>query len=228
MALTRTFFGINQDVSGTPVTQLQKTIDSTGYEFIIVAVSWEGAPDTCTVADNKGNTYTPLPRIDNTFNNDISAQMFYGSGGTPGASHTITATFDGVYCEIAVWGMHASAGTVAIDQHIEAQGNVFAATDLGDLVNTAAACSFLHAHGYASQTGSPGTGWTEDSEANNNYCESRGPDATATIACEWTFTGNQYFAGVAASFKESAGGGGSTIYNRKVLGSPIFNSRVLN
>jgi hypothetical protein len=213
MALTRTFLGINQDTSGTPAASIAVTVNSTGYEFVVVAVSFEGSPTTVTVTDNKGHSYTNHPRMDNTFNNDISAQMSYGSGGTAGASHTITATFGASrpYCEIDVWGVHSdNASTIAADAHTEAQGDAFSTPDAGSLVNAATAVSFCHGHGYAVQTGTPGTGWTEDSEANNNYAQSRGPDAAGTYDPSWTWTGNQAWCAVAASFKESAGGGGST------------------
>lgn len=214
MALTRAYLGQNQDTSGTPTATLAVTVNSTGYEALCVAVSWEGDPTTCTVTDNKSSpTYTNHPRVDETSTNDISAQMSYVTIGSPGSSHTVTATFGASrpYCEITVWGIHSTtADAIAADAHTEASGAAFVDPDAGSLVNGATAVSFCHGHGYASQTGTPGTGWTEDSDANNNYNQSRGPDAAGTYDPVWTWTGNQAWAGVAASFKETAGGGGGS------------------
>lgn len=213
MAYTRTYFGVNQDTSGTPAASLALTFDSTGYTHIVVACSHEGAASTITFSDNKSSgSFTEKGVFSNTFNNDIHQEMGWVKIGSPGASHTVTATFGASrpYCEIDVWGIHADTGEITEEDYTQAVGDTFVSPDAGDLVNSATAHCFAHYHGYVSQTGLPGTGWTEDSDANNNYNQSR-TDAAGTRNTAFTWTGVGQWTGAGISFIESAGGGGGSI-----------------
>lgn len=212
MALSKVFLGkLKNDFGGD--TLVLPTFDSTGYESIVVFAKHEGSPTAITVDDNKGSgTLTPRTKVNHS-NGDLSGQMHHGTIGTPGSSHVVTIHFAApsgyIYGE--VWGIHSStAAAIAYDTESVAQGSG-TAHDAGSLTTSAAAASFQAVSGYAVQSHSPGTGWTEDTtvdaDAGYNYGESRTDASAGTFDPTCTSDTSSDFCAVSASFKESAGGG---------------------
>lgn len=204
-ALSKAYLGSNQEDPQT--TTISVTVDSTGYTHLVVFVKHEQEPNTITVADNKGSgAYNMLTKVDHT-NNDLSSRMGWVKIGTPGATHTITATFGSAktYRAIAVWGVNSGTGELALDVESTAQGTG-TAIDAGSLVTTAATVSFMGVGPYALVTYTAGSGWTEDLD-NVIHAQSRS-DASGTLDPVCTASSSMNWTANSASFKEAAGGGG--------------------
>lgn len=226
MALTKALLGqLKDDASGTGLTV---TVNSTGYEFLVVFFKHEGAPSVITVTDNKGSgTLTPLTKVNHT-NADLSGQMHHKIIGTPGSGHDVTFTLAAAraFRFGEVWGIHSStAATIVYDNNESFAQGSDTAHDAGSLTTTAAAASFQAVSGYAVQAHSPGTGWTEDTTndatAGYNYGESRTDASPGTFDPTCTSDTSSDFCAVSASFRESAGGGGGGTTNagfRSLLG----------
>ncbi len=159
MALTKALLGSNT-TGDTSSTTIAVTVNSTGYTHIVCFVKHEGAPTTITAADNKGSgSYNLLTKVDHS-NGDISSRIEWVKIGTPGTSHTITATFGASrpYRRLICWGVNSGTGELALDVEATNQGNG-ASQDAGSLATSAATVSFMGVGEYISTTYTPGSGW---------------------------------------------------------------------
>lgn len=217
MALTRAFLGyLKVDASATTI---DVTVNSTGYTHVAVFVKHETAPTTITLSDNKGSpAFTQLTKVNHT-NNDLSGQLQWVKIGTPGATHTITATF-GVsvpFRHIGVWGILADSGQIAMDVEAVAQASAATTHDAGTLTTTAATVSVMAVGPYNTVTYTPGAGWTEDVD-DGLYGESRADASAGTLDPVCTSSAALSTVLCSASFLEIGGGGG---------GSPIMGHMIL-
>lgn len=207
-ALTKTFLGSDVTGDATPVTEFAVTVDSTGQTHVVCFVKHEGSATTITIADNKGSgAFNLLTKVDHS-NNGLSSRLAWVKIGSPGTSHTITATYGAgkTYSRMACWGINSGTGDIALDVEASASGNG-TAVDAGSLATTAATVSFM---GVGESTGTaytPSTGWTEDLDS-SIYGASRA-DASGTLDPACTSDASMDWTSNAASFNETGGGGGS-------------------
>lgn len=97
--------------TGGGTTETTGAVDTTGADFIAVAVIGDGDPGTLTVSDSKSNIYTPLTR---QVQDPKFAQLFYVFNPTVGSGHTFTATGSvDIFCSI---GVQAFSGVASFDQ----------------------------------------------------------------------------------------------------------------
>lgn len=208
MAISKTFrnfsfSGASPNAADVVTSVTSAAFDSTGEKAVVVWVKHEGAPTTITLSDNKGNTYTPLTKVDHS-NNDLSSQIAYVlSPGSVGTGHTITATFGAarVYVRLAVWTITANAAPT-LDTSVQTAGNG-TTPNAGNLVTSAASVSFLGVGEYSTVTFTPGAGWTEDVDNFSHAC-SRADASAGTVAASSTSSGAMDWSANAASFVESA------------------------
>lgn len=210
MAISRTYLStFNNSGLGSTTALTSGTFNSTGYKYLAVVFKWEGGDTTITVNDNKGSgDYTNLDKA-NHANGDLSASGAYQLIGTPGTGHTVTINFASARSWIfaAVYGIAVDT-TMSLDVQDKNTGTG-TAVDAGTLATTAATVSMQMTGGYTGLSVTPGSGWTEDIDSDNNQAQSRA-DASGTLDPACTLSVSSAWASVAASFKEGSGGGGGT------------------
>lgn len=214
-ALSKAFLGSTSlDTSSTTVAV---TVNSTGYTHIVFYVKHEGAATTISANDNKGSgAYNILTQVNHS-SGDLNGVMGWVKIGTPGTSHTVTVTFGATkpYHRMLVWGVNSGTGELALDVESVAQGNG-TAVDAGSLATTAATVSFMGTGEYTITTFTPGSGWTEDIDS-KTHGQSRS-DASGTINPVCTSGAAMDWVASAASYKETGGGGGSTVRTLSLMG----------
>lgn len=215
MSLSKAFLGsTNADSTSTTIAV---TVDSTGYTHVVCFVKHEGAATTITGADNKSSgAFNQLTKVDHS-NGDLSSRLLWVKIGSPGTSHTITATFGAsrLYRRLACWGVNSGTGELELDVEATAQGSS-ATPDAGSLATTAATVSFMGVGEHDVVTYTPGSGWTEDLDS-SIHAQSRA-DASGTLDPTCTSSGGMDWTANAASFKEAAGGGGATVRTLMMMG----------
>lgn len=203
MSLTKTFSIVaNNAASGTTLTT--GTFDSTGYTHLVVFCKHEGAPTTISVTDNKSSgTLTGLTKVNHS-NGDLSVQLHHADIGTPGTGHTVTMTLAAsrAFRDCEVW-LVGSAGTVTLDVQAAGGQGTGTAADAGTLTTSAASVSFMGvSEDTAAATYTPSSGWTEDSDTNENFTASRADATSGTFDPSCTVSTSVDWAAVAASFIE--------------------------
>jgi hypothetical protein len=225
MALTRTFAIVGQNAaSGTGLTT--GTFSSASQKYLVVFCKHEGAPTTITATDNKGSTLTGLTKVSHS-NGDLSVQLFHGAIGTPGTGHTVTMTLAAAraFRDVKVWVINAD-GTVALDVQAAGGQGTSATADAGTLSTSAAAISIMGAsEDTAARTYTPSSGWTEDSDENENFGASRSDASAGTFDPSCTISGSCDWVAVAAAFIESGGAAAGQPYRKRTGGVPGMGSR---
>lgn len=200
-------------------TSIAATIDSTGYTHAVVYVKHEGVSVSITLSDNKSSpTWNSTPKVTHA-NGDIEGQLFWVKIGSPGASHTITATLGAsrAFRAMVVYLINAS-GNIEQDAEAHASGTG-TAVDAGTLSTTGVSVlSFMITGPYNTGSHTPSTGWTEDFDTAastvNMWAGSRGPETTTPIDPAETWTLNDAWVTSAISFREVTSGamvGSSTL-----------------
>lgn len=208
MAISKTFrnfsfSGASPNAADLVTSVTSAAFDSTGEKAVVVWAKHEGAPTTITLSDNKGNTYTPLTKVDHS-NNDLSSRIAYVlSPGSVGTGHTVTVTLGAArpYIRLAVWTITAGAAPT-LDTSVQTSG-ASATPNAGNLVTSAASVSFLGVGEYAAVTFTPDAGWTEDVDNASHVC-SRADASSGTFAASSTASASMSWVANAASFVESA------------------------
>lgn len=122
----------------TPLASV--AIDTTGATLIVVLASAAGiGPQTLSVADNKGNTWSPLTAIQQTNSNACRVQLYYTIPTSVGAGHTFTVTatgtgFGGTGVEVACFS--GTAASSVFDQQNGAQFNIGTSIQAGNITPT--------------------------------------------------------------------------------------------
>lgn len=100
---------------GTTVTT--SAIDTTGADFLVVAVSYYGSTSNAdpALSDSKGNTWTALTARELGFNN-AAAKIFYCKPTSVGSGHTFTADRTNTYPTISVSAFSGVKATSPFDQ----------------------------------------------------------------------------------------------------------------
>jgi hypothetical protein len=212
MALTHVFTN-DQDQAASGTSIPNNSFSSAGYTHIVVWGKHEGTATTMSASDNKGTVFTPLTKISHS-NNDLHSQLFWGQIGTPGTTHIATMNFLAARTNRHVAAWLINAPTLELDQETGAQGSG-TSHDAGSLSTSAAAIIIMASAGYTTQTFTPTTGWTEDSEFANNFKGSRNEASAGTFDPAATATGNAAWAAVAAAFTEV--GASPLLISRSVL-----------
>lgn len=210
-------------------------VDTTGADLIVVAITTNSG--TPTLSDSKSNTYTLVSGYPHVNAGD-SLYLYYKENPTVGAGHTITITAStgGSFVTIQAGAWSGNAASSSVDQATFATGSS-SAPNSGNVTTTQAAELIIGAFTLAtgsnitwadagsnvviSQSGDGGSGGVAALtarivSATGSYAASAG---TGGVSGAWV-------AGV-VTFKGTAGGGGATIYNRKIFESAIFNNRVI-
>lgn len=215
MALTKLFISITDNGTGTGGTSA--SFDSTGYTHIVVYSKYEsGGTTTTTISDNKSTTgWASLTEAYNA-TGDVATRLTWAQIGSPGTGHTVTLTLGAsrVGVRHGIWLINAP-GAIELDVQSTGTGNS-TACDAGSLVTTAATVSFMGVGETDTVTYTAGGGFTEDADA-SSYMGSRSDATSGTYDPTATATSTMQFAAVAASFKEAAGGGGTTLWAQSLL-----------
>lgn len=208
MALSKTLLGSTTSSDGTPFTTMSVNgVNTTGMTHVVVYTKHEGAATTITVSDNKSSgTYNSLTKETHS-NTDFHAQLHWVKLGTPGTSSNFTMTMASrTWGQIIVWGVTSGTGELAVDVEAAGGEGTSTAPDAGSLVTTTATASFMGVGEYSGATYTASAGWTEDVD-NSGFGASR-TDASGTLDPAATASTSIPWVAVAASFKESGGGGG--------------------
>lgn len=205
MSLSKSFAtGIKADASSTSITS--GAFNSTGFTHLVIFVKHEGATTTITPSDNAGSTgWASLTKQGDTGSGSWG-QFHWVKIGTPGASHTVTATFGAArnFRGLLVWLVNATTGVIVLDDESTANGGT-TAVDAGSLDTTGVSVvSFMGVAESTEATFTQGTGWSEDFDT-NTYGQSRGPETTSPIDPVCTCDTVQDWAACAASFREGEG-----------------------
>lgn len=209
MAITKAYLGSNsEDIQAGTIAV---TVDSTGYTHIACFAKHETTPSSViTVSDNKGSGAYNMLTAESHGTDPIAGVIGWVKIGTPGTSHTVTASFDGGtasvdYRRIHVWGINAGTGEISVDAQATAEGSG-TTPDAGSLVTSAATVSFMGVGEFAATTYVPSSGWTEDYDANSSFVASRADASSGTFDPFCTSSSMSWIC-CAASFKESSGTG---------------------
>lgn len=229
MAITKTYLGSNSDdiQAGT----IAVTVDSSGYTHIACFAKHETTPTSViTVADNKGSGAYNMLTMQSHGTDPIAGVIGWVKIGTPGTSHTVTASFDAGtasvdYRRIHVWGINAGTGDISVDAQTTATGSG-TTPDAGSLVTSAATVSFMGVGEFAATTYTPSSGWTEDYDANSSFAASR-EDASSGTFDPFCTSSSMSWICCAASFKESAGAGPGAGSDSSVVGMTESTSNLI-
>lgn len=107
-------------------------IDTTGATLIVVTASAAGiGPQTLSVSDNKGNTWTALTAQEQTSSNSARVQLYYTIPTSVGSGHTFTVTATGTGFGGTGVEVEAFSGTAASSVFdVENQGQVNASATI--------------------------------------------------------------------------------------------------
>lgn len=96
------------------------SVDSTGGNLVVVAVSSYDLTSAPTVSDSKGNTYNALTA--RVYAGSHRVQLFYAENATVGSGHTFTVTGSTSYASISVNVFSGAKSSGAFDQQNGAAG----------------------------------------------------------------------------------------------------------
>lgn len=213
------------DISATTLN-LTAT-DTTGSEGAILFACHEGAPTTYTwtsLSGGSGGTFASLGTVNGTVGGgagDLSINVTFVRGFTPGASHIFRVTFGatrpfryggGIVLSGSFDASHVAA-TTQTAEGIDGSSIPPDSVDAGSLVTDAAAYLLQTSCNYSGATMTNGAGWTTKSNAvGGRHFQARNEASSGTFDPIHTLSGSgNPFVTVAAAIKEAAGGGGSTV-----------------
>lgn len=213
--------------SGTSQATTGVTTAASGSTFVILAI-WDTTSFT-SIADSKGNTYTLMNTELAWGIGNAKSRMYYCANGTGGASHTATLTISGtgslLVCFLEITGA-ATASFDTSNRQTDA-ASPFVAPSLSN-----AQAASMYVAGEVGDSGSnpatlaESTGFTVQSAATETNGASFYTGGLATLivasiasrAASFTQTGSNNTAVWEAIFKESAGGGGTTVKQLAAMG----------
>ncbi len=194
--------------TGTVGTSLVVTFDSStagGNLIFVGAANDGGSADVVTsITDNKSNTYTFIAGASQYSRH---GEGWYAKNISGGASHAVTINFTGNAAFVGQILEYSGLDTTA---PLDASGSGFgdSTTVTFNIITTNADDTIV---GFVYGTGAawtPGSGYTERSDANNGATEDKNVASTGTYAVNWTNTGVVWVA-EGAAFK--AAGGAATV-----------------
>lgn len=92
--------GVNGGTTGS--------IDTSGANLLVIALSWYHSGTEPTVSDSKSNTWSGLLKSNTAF---TASKIYYCQGGTVGSGHTFTASGTGSYSSMCVLAFSGAAVT---------------------------------------------------------------------------------------------------------------------
>lgn len=214
MAISKAFaVRAANDASGTILTS--GTFNSTGFTHLVVFTKHEGTTTTITPSDNKNSVgWASLTKVDNA-NSDLTTQLHWAKIGSPGTSHTVTMTLSAAraFRRLGVWLMNADSGQAGLVVEATNQGSTGTAIDAGSLATgSVSTVSFMGVGEYNVSTYTPGTGWTQDWDIQeedglgvSSFGQSRA-DSSGTLDPVCTQSTSNAWNANAASFTEIIGG----------------------
>jgi hypothetical protein len=207
------------------------TINSTGADFLVVAVAYFSIGSAPSVTDNKSNTWVQRTAYLNTISGADAVEIWYLQNGAVGSNHQISVGTSR-YNTISVEGFSGSA----TNPYDTESGNIGDSTaGQPGSITPAGANELLIAALASDSTNTGGTGIDSSftlTDTNNggtsgiNFGGSIAyliDSSGSAIDPTWSWTGTGNFATSIASFKAAAGGG-FTAVNRRTLG-PRVGSR---
>lgn len=183
-----------------------------------VGVVWETDATPPTISDSKLNAYTQIGvvrRVSTAFN--AHCGLWYKENGVGGSSHTFTAAKSSGFCAVFAAEITGALTASALDQQNGAADDTATPVTSGDITTTQADELLI---GFSGVEGSADVAFT----ANNSFTkllEQTSPSfwqgvlgyriVSATLTTEWSVgvTNLVRGAGLVASFKAAAGGGGA-------------------
>ena len=194
----------SNDTSGTILTT--SGIDTTGYDAAVIFYKHESTATTQTPTDSETNSWTSLTLEDHG-TSGLHGQLHWAPLATTNVSHTFTITLGAArdFRDIRIWLIDSGGETVELDVQVtDSSTSNSDPVDAGDLITTEETVSVMGVAGFVpGLTYTPGTGWTEDSDINNNYSQSRHDLAAETLPAECTVSANTDWVAVAAAFRIS-------------------------
>lgn len=211
----------SQVPSGTSVATSAFATQPTAGSTVVVGVFWgidTATPNTPTVTDNAGNTYTPIGS--NVGDDNRRGRLFEAHNIQTAASFVVTATFGANAIDLMVGageikGAHLTAPIDLVGGQQQASaGPTTDAITTGNLGTPSEAGEFVF--GIASGQTWPdnmaaGTGFTQldDSSGNNRtVSEYLIQGAAAAVACTWTWDTTHSVVSLGVTVKPAAAGGG--------------------
>lgn len=225
-----TYVGTNNNVNTGSGTTLSLTYSATAGSLIVIWNKHEGTPTTITNSDGT-NTFSAGTKVNHS-NNDLSSQWHYLLVGLSGSlTYTQTLAASRAFRTIILFE-YSYTGTASLDQQATAQGSS-TAPNSGNLTTTGTDQVSFGGYGeYSTATvtnplinGAAADGSVLLGSGNFTAAWRKTFAATYTGAASCTLSGSADWICNQISFKATAGG--ATIYTRKPLTSPIFNSRIL-
>jgi hypothetical protein len=207
-------------------------VDTSGANTLFAVVAADEADAVPTLSDSKGNTWVALTARNNPGGGNISEQItYYAKNATVGAGHTFTANSGGasVHTGISVSAFSGGDTTAPFDVENGNTGIGTGGVSTGSITPSEANTLVIATLGFyfTPATISIDNGFTignqnDFSAVENNHgtCIAyKIQGAAAAVNPAFTTGGsNCYLVAEIASFKEGAGGGGSTAKNLTLLG----------
>lgn len=235
-AIVQTGYAANTSGATISVTLTGVTAGNT----LVAHVGWgdSSGSNTCSVSD--GTSYSVGDTKRRNTADTQSGEVFYLENAGAG-SHTIQATIspgEG-FLLLRVAELSGLATSSSLDKAVGQPQNAPGTTS--NAVSSSASAATTNANdfvlGFSENTSqldpgtgtlTAGTGYTISGTNVMMGLESKSVAATGAQTATFTQSVNNNRVTHVVAFKESGGGGGATIYTRKPLVSPIFNSRVIN
>jgi hypothetical protein len=214
-------------------------LPSTGNLIVVCGGAYltTNAGRTFTLSDNQGNTYTRQAFLEGSGN--IAVAIWTAPVTTSAGTFTLTAT---------------NAGTLNVDEYQSIAALEISGHDTGTLLEVAAVTNSGSSTGPSANLAdttndclkiatctaanvvninSANNGFTlfDDAYTQNSSFQMNGAaylsvTGANTVDPSWTLSGSSGWVAAALAIRGAAGGG-TTIYTRKPLESPIFNSRII-
>lgn len=168
MSVSGTF--VELIVAGTAAETDFSTLDTTGYDALIVYAEGEGFSGRPSVSDSEGNEWLGLDLTERTTPAILFSRLFYTNLASRSATHVVTVTMSATTPEfqrLALWGVVSSTGKIALRQQSNATlQNSSGDIDAGSLTTTEPAFLVMGANLNAPATHAAGAGWTARATTN--------------------------------------------------------------
>lgn len=220
--------------SGTTVQTPLGVTTSSGSTIVVYAIWTSGLNPT--ISDTLGSTFTPIAAV---FGGPTAqSRAWYVQNIAGMANYRVTSTTAGGFLTL-LWveltGMQTSgvldqsAAPGAVDNSSPFTSSNITTTSANEVV-----VGMFGDEDFNTNAITAGNSFTNQQSFTNgsaNWCcaiATRVLTGTATLQTSFTRASGVNTHNWIASFIESGGGGGATIYNRTIFQSPIFKSRVFN
>lgn len=193
-------------VFGPPATTA--SINSTGANLLVAAISYSTGATLLSVSDNKGNTWTPLTVQGVT--GQGQTQIYYVNSHTPavGTGHTFTFTFTGPTVR-ALATLYTFSGVTTGTLDVSNGGNASASpVSTGSTGTLAGTCEVVFTSFTGNGVGGTGIGVTGaafTAQTTAGFWDGGFayviPSATTAITASWAITGDSQLGASIAAFK---------------------------